>query len=104
MNIVDYEHIAGYKPVPGQPCPSCKQICGPGGPDHTTVCAIVSKLWTEHKNNGAAIPARPTELAGNPDFQHWAANMASGLFRERVPHKAVVAVPDPPIAPTTAVN
>ena len=82
INITEYEQIAGYTPAPGERCPSCQTICGPGGPDHATTCALVVKLWAHEQNHGAMIPVRQMELGSNPDFATWAAKMAGSLFRQ----------------------
>lgn len=82
MTLQDYERIAGYFPVPGEPCPSCKFVCGPGGPDHTTTCSLVTRLWQAENNKGASIPNHPMELGTNPDFQTWAVKMSTGLFSQ----------------------
>lgn len=81
MTLPNYEKIAGYKPVPGERCPSCKMVCGPGGPDHATNCALVAKLWAHEKNSsGASIPHRQMELGSDPEFQVWVGRLAGKLF------------------------
>lgn len=92
MNLLDYEKLTGYKPVPGERCPECKMTCGPGGPDHSTTCPVVTKLWQGENGLPASIPQHQLELGANPIFQAWFTKLSGRLFSEPVP----VVVPAPP--------
>lgn len=82
ISLSDYQQVTGYKPVPGEKCPECKAVCGPGGPDHHGTCTLMAKLWNLEKNPDSAIPALPGVDVTDPRFGVWAAQLATRMFSQ----------------------
>lgn len=104
ISLHDYQQITGYEPKPGERCPECKAVCGPGGPDHHSSCSLMAKLWNHEKNPAASIPALPGIDVNDPRFGVWAAKLSTQLFSLPtalpkggipVPPNAPAAVPAP---------